>query len=132
MAFDTERSQIIFKKMLNDSFSVSYRILPYNFRKKLIRYDSIRIVPKMRDNNDFFSTGESDLFSEEKLITQGSIIRGLSVGNNQDAVLNSKMNLQIAGKLSENIRVEAAVSDETMPIQPMEIQHNITVLMKFF
>jgi len=118
--------------MLNDSFSVSYRILPYNFRKKLIRYDSIRIVPKMRDNNDFFSTGESDLFSEEKLITQGSIIRGLSVGNNQDAVLNSKMNLQIAGKLSENIRVEAAVSDETMPIQPMEIQHNITVLMKFF
>ncbi len=116
--FDTERSQIIFKKMLNDSFSVSYRILPYNFRKKLIRYDSIRIVPKMRDNNDFFSTGESDLFSEEKLITQGSIIRGLSVGNNQDAVLNSKMNLQIAGKLSENIRVEAAVSDETMPIQP--------------
>ena len=37
------------------------------------------------------------------LNTSGSITRGVTVGNNQNAVLNSNLDLQISGKLSDKV-----------------------------
>lgn len=54
----------------------------------------------------------------ENLKTSGSIARALGIGNTQDLVLNSNLNLQVRGKLQKDISVIAAVSDDNNPIQP--------------
>ncbi len=51
------------------------------------------------------------------LETQGNIIRGVTVGNNQDAVLNSTLDLKIEGKLSPKITLSAHINDTNLPIQ---------------
>lgn len=51
------------------------------------------------------------------LTTVGSISRGITVGNNQSAVVNSNLDLQISGKLSENVTLKASLQDSNIPLQ---------------
>jgi hypothetical protein len=48
----------------------------------------------------------------------GSIIRGFQVSTNKDFTLNSGLRLQLSGRLSDDIEIVAALSDENVPIQP--------------
>jgi len=50
--------------------------------------------------------------------TSGSIMRGVEIGTNRDLTLNSGLNLQLSGQLTENLEVVAALTDEATPIQP--------------
>ncbi|NOX89924.1 MAG: hypothetical protein GXO77_12945 [Calditrichaeota bacterium] len=52
------------------------------------------------------------------LQTSGSIMRGIQIGSNQDFTLNSGLNLQLSGKLTDDIEIVAALTDEATPIQP--------------
>ncbi len=51
------------------------------------------------------------------LDTKGSIVRGVNLGNNQDAVLNSTLDLTIQGKLSSKVTLKAHINDTNIPIQ---------------
>lgn len=51
------------------------------------------------------------------LQTSGSIVRGITVGNNQSAVVNSQLDLQISGELGNGVRLTAAIKDDNIPIQ---------------
>ncbi|MFO7722558.1 MAG: hypothetical protein R6V49_04965, partial [Bacteroidales bacterium] len=72
----------------------------------LYGYDDLR----NKQDDAFLNFGELD--------RSGSISRSVSVGNNQDAVLNSTMNLQLSGELAPGISIVAAITDNTIPIQP--------------
>lgn len=52
------------------------------------------------------------------LNTEGSISRGISVGNNQNTGINSNFNLKINGSLSDNLNIRATISDNNIPLQP--------------
>ena len=60
----------------------------------------------------------TELYDDTQLSTSGQVSRGITIGNNQDPVLNSSLNLQVAGNLSEDFRIMASISDKDIPIQP--------------
>lgn len=60
----------------------------------------------------------SQLFSMDGITKSGSLTRGIAFGNAQDASLVSSFNLQLAGKLNNDIEILAAITDENIPVQP--------------
>lgn len=51
------------------------------------------------------------------LDANGSIIRGITFGNNQGSSMQSSMDMQISGRLSDDITLLASISDHNLPIQ---------------
>ena len=104
-----------------DSVTVSYRVFPYRMNKVAQRmsFDSIARFTYMRPFE--FNTGERDsrsLFNFGTVEYTGSFGRGISFGNNQDAVVTSNFQLQLNGMLGDSIEIAAAITDNNIPIQP--------------
>ena len=102
---------------------VQYTPLTYVFPSNLARKSISLIQPEFLETVNPFKlqpnkNGFSAIGSNEGLQTSGSIMRGLSIGNTQNAIINANLNLQLAGKLNNEIDVLAAISDENNPIQP--------------
>ncbi len=118
------KSLLIFKQKENrPSFiTVKYRVFPYNFSKTYYHKDISKV--KKRDtlgNPNFFIVYQDepkDIWSFGGLNKSGSISRGVSFGNNQDVFVNSSLNLQLSGKLSEEIELLAVITDQNIPVQP--------------
>lgn len=52
-----------------------------------------------------------------ELKKSGSLGRGISVGNNQNATIQSGLNLQMDGKINEKVSLQAALTDRSAPFQ---------------
>lgn len=53
----------------------------------------------------------------EGLNTLGSISRGITVGSNQNTVVNSELDLQITGQLNDKVAIRASIQDANIPTQ---------------
>ncbi len=53
-----------------------------------------------------------------QLQRSGSITRGILVGNNRDATVESGLRMQVSGEVAEGVRVQAVLTDENTPILP--------------
>src|SRR5690606_14188782 len=51
------------------------------------------------------------------LQTDGNISSAITVGNNQNLVTTSTLDLQIVGKLSDNVNLRASIQDNNSPLQ---------------
>ncbi len=132
--FDANSSTLFFKTDTLNDFIIKYRTLPYSFKSQSFM-DTSLIVPKMKNfnpdmKNNFVPISNS--LNSNNLTTSGYLKRGVGVGNNQDAVVTSKMNLHITGKLSDDLNIEAEAFDEQMPIQPDGNSANIQQLNNIF
>ena len=105
-----------------------------NLPKDSIKKDSI-LAAKLeqdvfaRDTLDFIRTQNRIIVDEAVLVkndrqkflgdlnSKGSIIRGVTFGNNQGSSVQSSMDLQITGKLSQDVSILASISDHNLPIQ---------------
>ena len=115
---------IVDKQLIGQEVNVKYKTFPINFSKKYFHknYDEVTkaaLYNKPVKYSQFYTnTTNDDFFGAGNLNKSGSISRGVTVGNNQNAVVNSSLNLQMSGKISENISILAAITDDNIPIQP--------------
>lgn len=122
---DPIRSKIFFYSLpINSSIKCYYETMiidlsqsAYHKNTSLINYDT----------TDFFeptiysvSTANTnyDFFGESKLNKQGSISRGITVGNSQSLSLQSTLNLQLDGQIAPNLFMQGSISDDNVPFQP--------------
>src|SRR5690606_11672556 len=104
---------------LNDTLTVSYLNYPDFLTKTYALYDTKRIVPN-KEGAYIFKVPEkqvSTFMPFEGLNTNGSISRGITVGNNQNLVTNSNLDLQIVGNLSDKVQIRASLQDSNVPLQ---------------
>lgn len=111
------------QKLRNKEILICYRTLPFNLEKTISHLDSSRLKPKIKTDDWHFKPQQqgqnSNILPNNKdLQYSGGLSRAISVGNNQDLVLNSNFNLQMSGKLSKDLEINAAMSDNNIPIQP--------------
>ncbi len=99
----------------NQIIKIKYLVYPAFLRKSYQIYDKSRIL-NLPDKKISFDTEKHHSPKPlGGLKTSGSISRGFSAGNNQSVVMQSEMDLQINGKLSDKINIKAVLSDSNMP-----------------
>ncbi len=112
---------IVDRQKLPDTLQVSYRVFPFQLSKAVQHKDFLKMKNNLnKPYNPFLDNNKKeavDFFKMDGLTKNGSISRGISFGNSQDVVVNSNLNLQVSGKLSENIDIVLAATDNNIPIQ---------------
>lgn len=61
---------------------------------------------------------QQELFADTRLQRSGSLRRGFVAGTNQDLSLESGLNFDISGHITDDIEVVASLTDRSTPIQP--------------
>jgi hypothetical protein len=100
---------------------IQYRVMDPVFSKTYQHLDSTKLAPPDEATGPIiynpYDIRDEGLIAMSGLNYQGSFSRGLSFGNNQDLVLDSRFNLRMAGMLGDGIEITAAITDENLPIQ---------------
>ena len=117
---DHFHSTIQFSEKTTGQVLIEYKVFPYLFTKKYFN-----------KNPDLFDSANINLTPYSVSLTNidpylnitgldysGSFARGISFGNNQDIVVNSNFNLQMNGKLQNDVNINASITDNNIPIQP--------------
>lgn len=118
---ETESKFIASQKLYGQQVTLFFQVFPLNFSQEYkhkdigLLQDNVIEAPRFYDAQRENSSEEFVPF--DGLTKSGSISRAISVGNNQDVVLNSNLNLQLSGKLSDDITIKATITDNSIPVQ---------------
>lgn len=118
---DFQKGKLIFNEkyaFTNDTLTIRFLKFPEYLTKEYSIYDDSRVVDGSGRNLYKVSSDPVKKFTPfEGLNTSGSITRGITVGNNQNAVVNSNLDLQITGKISDRVSLRASIQDSNIPLQ---------------
>ncbi|MBP8793139.1 MAG: hypothetical protein KBH29_08165, partial [Lutibacter sp.] len=120
---DFSTATLVFKPNLQQKpteIVIEFTPYPDFLTKKYVIFDKRFIVPTTSNETQLYSVTsnkKSEYKPFEGLNTTGNISRGLTVGNNQNGVVNSTLDLQIGGKISEKVTLKASIVDTNLPIQ---------------
>jgi len=133
---DFSNAILIINSKKYTKISVEYFRLPDFITKIYTPFDKKLIVPNETNTGKLYSLTTNKKASEKKLFeglnTSGFITRGITSGNNQNAVTNSALDLKISGKLSKNITLRANIFDTNIPVQENGYSQNITDFDRIF
>ncbi len=119
---DYVKSILKFKQQIDlDTIQIEYLRYPQFLTKVYKQLDDDVIVDRSSSSRALYkleNTKKQNAFTPfEGLTTSGSISRGVTIGNNQNSVLNSELDLQISGKLSDKVSLRASIQDANIPLQ---------------
>ena len=115
--------QILFKKRQDKPVNLCYRVFPgqLNGLASIGSRDSSDTVEAGIDSKTVKTAGiveRQQLFDLGEINQGGQISRGISVGNTQDLFVNSTFNLDLEGKISDDLNIRASITDQNIPYEP--------------
>jgi len=122
--FSEEENKISFFQPVGegDSLRLVFQINPFQLQRsyRFLQIDTVFADSISSDSIVISENPVSNPFArfDTQLKRSGSIFRGLNIGTNRDLTINSGLNLQLSGNLTEDVEVIAALTDESTPIQP--------------
>ena len=121
-SIDFSKSILKFKTSVDvDTVLVEYLRYPNFITKTYRQLDDNNIIQNTEARQRLFQIQrrkpKSNFTPFDGLTTSGSISRGVTIGNNQNSVLNSELDLQISGKLSNKVSLRASIQDANIPLQ---------------
>ncbi|UKM65849.1 hypothetical protein GSB9_02420 [Flavobacteriaceae bacterium GSB9] len=119
---DFSKAILVFKKPIEtDSVIINYLKFPDFLTKTYQQLSDSIVVENNSTNQALYKFQESNVSNDfapfDGLSTSGSISRGVTIGNNQNSVLNSELDLQITGKLNDKVSLRASIQDANIPLQ---------------
>jgi len=119
---DFQKSILVFQNNFRseDSLTLRYFSYPDYLTKKYSIYDDTRVVSNEAGKGNLYQVSRDPIKTFKPfdgLNTSGSITRGITVGNNQNSVVNSNLDLQITGKISDKVSLRASIQDSNIPLQ---------------
>ncbi len=120
-----------------DTLIVKYKSLKFALQKEYKRRSLVIKYDEKFGDTVRVLTSVGGGFTPEAIFgsnmqKSGSIVRGFTVGTTKDFSLNSGLRLQLSGRISEDIEIVAALTDENTPIQPEGNTERLEELDKVF
>ncbi|MFO7445263.1 MAG: hypothetical protein R6W90_02805, partial [Ignavibacteriaceae bacterium] len=103
----------------------------YKKRTLVTRYDE-KILDTVRAAQAEGSPLTPESIFGSGIEKSGTLVRGFTVGTTRDFSLQSGLRLQLSGRLSDDIEIVAALTDENTPIQPEGNTERLEELDKVF
>ena len=133
---DFNNATLVINAIAYPEITLEYFRFPNFITKTYTPYDQNLILPNSTNTGKLYSLTTNKKMSEvqlfEGLKTKGFISRGLTSGNNQNAVTNAALDLEISGKLSDKVTLKANIWDTNIPIQKNGYSQNITDFDRIF
>ena len=133
---DFSTAQLIINKEKYNEITVEYYRYPEFVTKTYSPFDKKLVVPNTTNTGQLYSLTTNKNKSKIKLFdglkTSGFIARGLTFGNNQNAVTNSSLDLTIEGKLSDKVSIRGNIFDTNIPLQQNGYSQNVTDFDRIF
>lgn len=119
---DFSKALLTFKKPIEtDSIEINYLKFPNFLTKTYQQLDDNIIVNNNTNIQKLYKLSQpndsKNFIPFDGLTTSGSISRGVTIGNNQNSVLKSELDLQITGKLNDKVSLRASIQDANIPLQ---------------
>lgn len=109
--------------LLGHPILVRYKVFPLDLSKPVAHKSADMILPRFVSDPAARDLVPLSLPSDERIFDSdlqgtGSVSRSVSVGNNQNFVLDAGMNLQLSGRIAPDVEIVANITDENLPVQP--------------
>lgn len=117
---DYSTAEIIFDSSLNSQkVIISYFVHP-DFKQQTVFSKDTAIIREPVAENRYYTLSREKREAKKPfdgLNSRGSLVRGIRFGNNQSASVQSSLDLQLTGQLTNEIGINAVISDNNVPIQ---------------